>query len=86
MTMSLALAYLKIGMTFDIFNLLVSCPPLNPIEEIGSRYPTNFYDGNRLQKMAQAGRCMMLTCWMVDVCDFGDQNTLSWGNFSEGSL
>ncbi len=60
----------------DMFRL-----PLNPIREIGSVYPTNVYDGNRLslpiprQNMAQYGLWCLVTCQMVDVCDFGDQNT-----------
>ncbi len=64
--------------------MVVSRPPLNPIREIGTGYPTKVYDVNRLLlsilrlKMAQSGLGCLSTCWMVDVCDFGDQNCITW--------
>jgi hypothetical protein len=52
-------------------NCFIVLPSANPIGEIGSRYPNNFYDGNRLslpilrKKMAP----FLVWCWLTWVFD-----------------
>jgi hypothetical protein len=58
-------------------------PSSNPVGEIGSGYPTNVFDCDRLslpilrQKMTQS--CGMMFIDLPDGCRYGDQNT--WNTF-----
>ncbi len=57
-------------------------PSSNPVREIGSGYPTNVYDCNRLllpilHKSKDVQSCGMMFIDLLDGCCYGDQNTLS---------
>jgi hypothetical protein len=65
-------------------------PPLNPTGEIGSGYPTNIYDDNRLslpilrKKMVQSYDLMYVV--LPDGYCNGDQNTLNKLSVSEKKI
>ncbi len=72
-------------------NIIVFVSPSSyPVGEIGSRYPTNVYDGNKLllpilrQKMVQSYGLMYVV--LPDGYCNGDQNTLNKLSVSEKKI